>query len=298
MRQHHTKSLNDKKTIKVASKRNFNRERDKISSIISSLISSSNSSTSQKTTSKFSISKSVTPQERSRNLFTSFATSAATSKQIILSKSSRLSASTLKIISKRVKTASSTSFTTFTSMFRKFQKSHLTIDDLIRMFAEKSKSFDLSQHQNRRSSSQNSDARQSYQSRIIVYFLSAVNQKTSINQSLKSSNSKSFQQFTSAKSIRFASVLSEKSTFSSYKMTNIFYISLQSRFSFLQSRFSSRFSFWFSLTSSSLLESSLSNSHVCCICFDHSNFNNDLFNYRRFNQQHFSNRRSMREMMK
>ena len=113
-------------------------------------------------------------------------------------------------------------------MLRKSQKSYLTIDDLIRMFAEKFRSFDLSQHQKRRSSSQSSGARQTYQSRIIVYFLSAINQKASISQSLKSSKSKTFQQHTFAKSIRSAFALSEKSDFSSYKMTDIFYTTRKS----------------------------------------------------------------------
>ena len=155
-------------------------------------------------------------------------------KSVITSKRSRLSLSTFKLISKRVKIASSTSFATFTSMLRN-QKLYLTIDDLNRMFREKFKSFDLSQHQKRRSSLQRFDVR-SYQSRIIIYFLSAINQKTSITQSLKSSKSKTFQQHMFAKSIRSTSALSEKSIFSSYKKSDIFYISLQSRFS-------SRFSF-------------------------------------------------------
>ena len=151
----------------------------------------------------------------------------------------------------------------------------------------------------RRSSSQSIDARSSvtYQSRIIIYFLFAVSQKTSISQSLQSSNSKNFQQHTFAKSISFCRfALSEKSIFSSYKMSNIFYISLQSRFSFLQSRFSFA---WFSLTSSSMFSSSFRSSitdHVCCICFDHFSFRNDSFNYSRSSQRHLSNRRPMREV--
>ena len=276
IRQHHAKKI-----VKDASRRNFNRERDKISTTISSTISTIISS---KTTSKFSISRSVTSSEQTRNSPTSSRISVATSRQIISSKSSRLSTSTLKIISKRVEIASSTSLATSTSMSRKSQKLHLTVDDLIRMFAEKSRLFDLSQHQNRRSSSQSSDARQLCQSRIIVYFLSAVNQKTSISQSLKSSNSKSFQQHTSAKSLSlYRSVLSEKSILSSYKMTDIFYISLRTRFSFAWSRSI------FSSTSSSLLESSSSDFYVCCICFDRSNFRNDLFNYSRLSQRYLSN---------
>ena len=231
--------------------------------------------------------------------------SAATSKQIISSKRSSLFLFTLKIVSKRVKIASTTcsliSFATSSSRLRKSQKLHLTIDDLIRMFVEKSKSVDLSQHQNHRSFSRSFDVRQSwssstYQSRIIAYFLSAVNQKTSITQSLKSSKSKSFQQRTSAKSIsRCRSALSEKSIFSSYKMTDIFYINRRSWQSKFSTSFSSRFSFRSSLTSSSFFRVSSSN-HVCCICFDRFNFRNDLFDYSRFNQRYSSNRRSIEEM--
>ena len=123
----------------------------------------------------------------------------------------------------------------------------------------------------------------------------AVNQKTSINQNLKNSKSKNFQQFTFAKTIRF--VLFEKSIISLYKKSNIFYISLQSKFSsrFLFAWF--RFTFTFSFTFSSFFRFSISN-HVCCICFDHFSFRNDLFNYSNFSQRYFSNRRSMREMKK
>ena len=60
------------------------------------------------------------------------------------------------------------------------------------------------------------------QSRIIFYFMFAINQKTSISQISKSSNSKNFQKHTFAKTIRF--VLSEKSIYSSYELLNIFYV--------------------------------------------------------------------------
>ena len=166
----------------------------------------------------------------------------------ISSKFSHLSIATFNITSKSMKKLSVNSFTLSASSSRTFvskhQKFYFTIDDLIRMFREKFRSFDLRQYQKDFASSQNFDTRSSrqsrffsmHQSRIIFYFMSAVNQKTSISQSLKSSNSKSFQQSTSAKTIR--SALSEKSIISSYKKSNIFYISLQSRFSILQSRFS------------------------------------------------------------
>ena len=316
IRQHHAA----KKIDKFASRRSFNRERNRNSTTISTISSTISKSISFKTTTKFSISRSVTFPEQTRNSFISFAIFAATSKQIfwtrivstsvISSKRSRFSIFTLEITSKSVKIASTTcslsiSLATSASRFRKsISKFHFTIDDLIRMFREKFSSFDLSQHQKRRSSSQRFDARL-YQSRIIVYFLSAVNQETSISQNLKSSNSKNFQQHTFAKSLssrRFVSVLSEKSIFSLYKKANIFYILLQSRFSsrfsFLQSKFSfAWFRFTFSFTFSSFFRFSFSN-HVCCICFDHFSFRNDLFDYSRFSQRYFWNRRSMRKIWK
>ena len=172
IRQHHTKKIN-----KIVSKRNCNREKNKISSI-SSTISQSISSISLKTISKFSIFKFVTFLKRSKNSFISFvifATIASTT-----SKRLHFSLFIFKFILKHVKIASticsSISFATFSS---KFQKFHFTIDNLIRMFREKSKSFDLSQHQKRRSFSRNFDI--FYQSRIIAYFLFAINQKSSIN---------------------------------------------------------------------------------------------------------------------
>ena len=309
IRQHHaTKKMN-----KFVSKRNFNKERNK-STI--SIRTSTISSISSKTTTKFSIFKSVTFSEWSRNSSISFVTF-ATSKQIfwfriifasiISSKRSRFLLSTFKITSNRVKTTSTTcsfiSFATFSSKFRKsISKFHFTIHDFHRMFVEKSKSFDLRQHQNRRFSSQNFENRQFdrsnffYQFQIIAYFLFAINQKSSINQNLKSSNSKNFQQFTFAITIR--SVLFEKSIFSSYKMTNIFYISLQSKFSFLQSKFSfAWFRFTFSFTFSLFFRFSFSD-HVDCICFDHFNFRNDSFDYSWFNYRYFSNRRLLRKIWK
>ena len=112
----------------------------------------------------------------------------------------------------------------FSTTESKRQKSYFIIDDLIHMSREKFKSIDLSQHQKRRFFSHSIDARSfvTYQFRIIVYFLFAVNQKASISQNLKSQKSKSFQQFTFAKTIR--SVLSKKSIYSSYKLADIFYV--------------------------------------------------------------------------
>ena len=239
--------------------------------------------------------------------FTFFATSRsqifyfATSTSIfesISSKCSNFSIATLNITSKSMKKLSVNSFTFSTSSSRTFvSKFYFIVDDLIRMFREKFKSFDLHSHQKSRSFSRNSDI--FYQSRIIVYFMFAVNQKTSINQISKSSKSKISKQYMFAKSIRFAFALSKKSIFSSYKMTNIFYISLQSKFSskfsFAWFQFTFTFSFAFSLTFSSFFRSRISD-HVCCICFDNFNFRNDSFSYRRSSQLYFSNRRSMKKM--
>ena len=219
-----------------------------------------------------------------------------------VSSSSNFSIATHKITSKSMKKLSVNSFTFSISFFRTFvskhQKFYFIIDDLIRMFHEKFKSFDLRQHQKKFSFSQYFDInlfRRSrffmYQSRIIFYFMFAINQKTSINQNLKNSNSKNFQQHTFAKSISFCRfVLSKKSIISSYKKLNIFYISLQSKFSsrflFAWFRFTFTFSFAFSFTFSSFFRFRISN-HVCCICFDHFSFRNDLFNYLRFSQRYF-----------
>ena len=226
----------------------------------------------------------------------------------ISSKCSHFSIATLNITSKSMKKLSiNCSFTFSTSFFStssrtpvsEHQKLYLTIDDLIRMFREKSRSFDLRQHQKNFAFSQSDDTRSfvTYQSRIIVYFLPTTNQKTSISQISKSSKSKISKQYMFAKSTRtaFNNDFFEKSIISSYKKSNIFYISLQSRFF-------SRFSFaWFRFTSSFTFSSffrSLTSDHVCCICFDHFNFRNDLFNYSSSSQSYFSNRRSMRKVKK
>ena len=216
------------------------------SKIVSRFVSSSDSNfpiATHKFTFKF-MKKSVPFASSASSIF--FATSTSISESIS-SKCSNFFIATLNITSKSMKKLSvNCSFTFSISFFRTFVSKHsyLTIDNLIRMFREKFKSFDLQQHRKDFAFSQRFDIRSfrqsrffsMHQSRIIFYFMFAINQKTSINQNLKSSNSKSFQQFTFAKTIRF--VLFEKSIISSYKKSNIFYISLQSRFSFLQSRFS------------------------------------------------------------
>ena len=152
IRQHHVKST--KKMIKNVSKRNFNRKKNKILLTISL---TTISSISFKTTTKFSIFRFVIFSERSRNSSISFVIFAVIA-SIILSKRSsfsfftyKITSNSEKITSKFVEIASiNDSFiflTTFSSMFRKsISKHYFTIDDLIRMFVEKSKSFDLSQH--------------------------------------------------------------------------------------------------------------------------------------------------------
>ena len=72
------------------------------------------------------------------------------------------------------------------------------------MFHKKFKLFDLRQHYNYRFFLQNIDVRSSitYQFRITIYFLFTINQKISIDQNLKNSNSKNLNQHMFAKSIR------------------------------------------------------------------------------------------------
>ena len=184
------------------------------------------------------------------------------------------SIATYKINSKSIKNAIVVCPLTFSFISRIFvrkfhkshiQKSHFIMNDLNRMFAEKFKSFDLQQHQNRRFSSQSFDVRQfrfafskksyliienlfemfdekfkkknlfqnqsnvffqafSNQMKIIFYFKSTINQKSSINQNSKSSKSKNLNQHMFAKSIRiaFSRNLSEKLINLSYKSTNVF----------------------------------------------------------------------------
>ena len=108
----------------------------------------------------------------SQKSFTFFATSRSQifSTQIITqslsSKCSNLSIATYKISSKSMKSAvvvdSLTSSST--SSHSHIQRFYLTANDLSRMFHEKSKSFDLRQHHNRRFFSQSFDSRQFSQS--------------------------------------------------------------------------------------------------------------------------------------
>ena len=133
----------------------------------------------------------------------------------------------------------------------------------------------------------------SNQMRIIAYFKSAVNQKLSISQNSKSSKSKSLTQHMFAKFIcTHINKCFEKSIFLSYKMSDIFYIKSKI---FLQSKFSSRFSFtWFSLIFLSFSRFSSLDLHLCCICFDQFSFNNWLHKHLRASYQDHSSCQSMR----
>ena len=121
------------------------------------------------------------------SIFSSF----FTSKRVISSKFSLFSNSASKFVSNRLKIVSIVFSITFFYIFRKSvsmrstflfksifktssQKFYLTIDDLFRMFVEKSKSINLQQHQNHQFFSRIFDIskRNFMQTRIIVYFLS------------------------------------------------------------------------------------------------------------------------------
>ena len=273
IRQHHATK------IVKASGRSFNKKRDKISTISPTISQTTPPNTSPKTTPKISISRPVTPPEQARNPPTPLATPAP------------IASTTCSL---------STPPATPPPMFRKSAtKPYLTIDDLIRRFAEKPRPFGLQQHQNRRPSPQSIDARQSrsppaYQSRITAYFLPAANQKAPISQGLKSPNPKSFQQPTPAEPLplgRPASALPEKSAFSPYKKPGFSYTSLQSRSSTRSSFLQSRSPFARSPPASPPFFRSPPPDHVCCTCFGHSSFRNGLFNYPRPSQRYPSNRR-------
>ena len=207
-------------------------------------------------------------------------------KTITSSKRSNLTIATLKITSQSMKKLSFNcslifSFSSFRISIRKhhefhMQKSYLTMNNLSRMFTEKSKSFDLRSHQDRSYFSQSFDIRQSSQScfstaskksyltienlfemfdekfrkknmfqnqknvsfreffskqsRITFYFEFVINRKSSINQNLKSSKSKSLKQHMFAKFIRIAfnKYSFEKSIDLSYKLFDVFCINSKS----------------------------------------------------------------------
>ena len=101
-------------------------------------------------------------------------------KTVISSKRSSFTLATNKNTSKSMKklsvncsfTSSFSSFRTFVRNLHEFhiRKSHLIVNDLSRMFHEKSKSFDLRQHHNRRLSSQSLDIHQSHSSSSSIKF--------------------------------------------------------------------------------------------------------------------------------
>ena len=116
--------------------------------------------------------------------------------------------------------SSSQSFDIRQSHFSFFSiKSHLTIENLFEMFDEKFKRKNLFQNQKNVSSQAFSN-----QMRIISYFQSTINRKSSISQNSKNSKSKSLNQHMSAKSIRivFSKDFSEKSIDLSYKLSVVF----------------------------------------------------------------------------
>ena len=128
-------------------------------------------------TAVFCSSVSLTSQSTS---FIFFATSrsqifsAKMSSRLVSSRDSHLTIATLKITSKSMKKLSincslTSSLSSSRTSIRKhhefhMQKSYLIMNDLSRMFTEKSKSFDLRSHQDRSYSSQSFDIRQSSQS--------------------------------------------------------------------------------------------------------------------------------------
>ena len=146
----------------------FKKEKDKISTIslnISTIILSNILSTIFKIILKISIFKFVTFfvtfSKLSKNAFFIFSFisfeifTTIFQKSIIISKRSRFLLFIFKIILKRVKIASKfcsfISFATFSSRFRKsILKFYFIIDNFNRMFIEKFKLFNLSQHSNHR----------------------------------------------------------------------------------------------------------------------------------------------------
>ena len=167
-----------------------------------------------------------------QSIFTNFATSRKSIfwveivlRSVIASKSSRLSVFTSKMISTCTKIASIIcSFISQTSN-SKHQKSYLIIEDLFEMFVEKFTKSNLLHIKKRVFFSIVFSFRQIS---ITFYFrFAAINQSKSISQNSKISNSKNFQQHTLAKSnrVKFTFFIfnkwSEKSIVLSYK-TSIF----------------------------------------------------------------------------
>ena len=232
----------------------------------------------------------------------SFVTSIATSRKqifwieivsrsVIASKSSRFSTFTSKSIAKALKIASiicsSTSSSTSSQESvskHQHQKSYLTIENLFEMFAEK------------RTKSNQLHIRKieffskiSRQFKITFYFRSAINQSKSITQNSKTSNSKNFHQHTFAKSnrVKFTFSISskwfEKSINLSYK-TSIFFRLFTSEISSISSYKSidiSRCKFSICSSFSFVFNVIFVFSHVCRICSDIFESNNDLHRHLR-----------------
>ena len=230
----------------------------------------------------------------------SFATSIATSRKqifwieiisrsVIASKFSRFSIFTSKIISKSLKIASVICSSISSSIFsqksiskHQHQKFYLTIDDLFEIFAKKRTKSNLSHIKKIEFSS-----KISRQLKIIFYFKSAANQSISISQDSKTSNSRSLNQFMSAKMSRvkfthFIENVSEKSIVLSYKTSTFFY----RLFSSSVSKISSILSYKMLVISDRLSDSSIFNviftsCHSCRICNDIFESNNDLHRHLR-----------------
>ena len=221
------------------------------------------------------------------------------SRSVVASKSSRLSVLTSKIISKTLKIASVICSSISSSIFSQksiskyqHQKFYFTIDDLFEMFAEKRMKLNLLHIKKIEFFS-----KISRQFKIIFYFRSvAVNQNKTINQNSKTSNSKNFQQHTLAESNRIKFIFNkwfEKSIILSYKssifsrlfISKISSISLykMSSISCFQSMIVLR-KFSTHLSVSSILEASFKFStffHICRICSDSIESNNDLHRHLR-----------------
>ena len=207
-----------------------------------------------------------------------------TSRSVISSKSSRLSISTSKSISKARKISSDICSSTSQKSTSKYQKSHLTIDDLFEMFAKKFKELNLL-----RIKKNSSFSRLFHQVKITFYFRSAVNQSKSISQSLKTSNSRSFQQHTFAKSIRNTlNKWLKKSIISSYKISIFFRLFTSENLSVLSYKLLAIFDRSSSLFTFRVFHNFSTFSHFCRICCDTFESNNDLHRHIRaihFNQE-------------
>ena len=236
-----------------------------------------------------------------QSISTSFATSRKSifwveivSRSVIASKSSRLSIFTSKMISICTKIASIICSSISQTSNSKHQKSYLIIEDLFEMFVEKLTKSNLLHIKKRVFFSIVFSFRQI---NITFYFrFVAINQSKSINQNSKISNSKNFQQHTFAKSnrVRFTFFILNKwfeksivllyktsiffrlrifeiSSILSYKMSNV--SCFQSMIAFC--KFSTR------LFVSSIIRVFSSLFHVCRICCDIFESNNDLHRHLR-----------------